>query len=55
MNKLLLELEDLGFPILAGDIHEKEINLQGSFRHLDENKVMMMMKKMRKLFRGQKK
>jgi|GEM_PF-1993008 len=40
-DKLLTELEDLGFPILADGIHEKEIDLTGSLKHLESNKCMM--------------
>lgn len=40
-DKLLLELESLGFPNLADWIHEGEINLAKSLHHLEENKYMM--------------
>jgi len=40
-DKLLLELESLGFPNLADWIHKGEINLKKSLSHLEENKYMM--------------
>jgi hypothetical protein len=40
-KKLLTELEDLGFPMLADCISEKEIDLAGSLKHLESNKCMM--------------
>lgn len=40
-DKLLLELEELGFPMLADWIHEGEINHQKALSHLEENKHMM--------------
>jgi len=40
-DKLLLELESLGFQNLADWIHEGEINLKKSLNHLEENKYMM--------------
>ena len=42
MDQKLLELEELGFPMLADWIHENEImDLQSAMNHLKENRDMM--------------
>ncbi|HEX6983093.1 MAG TPA: hypothetical protein VF181_10060 [Balneolaceae bacterium] len=41
MDKLLLELQALGFPMLADWIHEGEIDLTKSIKHLEENEDMI--------------
>lgn len=41
IDKLILELEELGFPMLADWIYEKEIDLAGSLHHLESNKCMI--------------
>lgn len=50
MDKLLLELEELGFPMLAEWIYEGEIDFSGSLKHLEENKDMMEDEEDRKAF-----
>lgn len=42
MDLKLLELESLGFPMLADWIHEGEIDdLQSALKHLEDNREMM--------------
>ncbi len=51
MDNLLLELEELGFPMLADWIHDGEIdNLKRALEHLNDNKHMMDNKEDRKAF-----
>lgn len=40
-EELLIELDDLGFPMLADWIRQDQIDYQESLKHLDENKSMM--------------
>lgn len=41
MDKLLLELEELGFPMLADWIHQGGIDYNQALKHLSENQHMM--------------